>query len=79
MEIIHRVDRQFDHSTIRPNGQAQLYRTSFERGVEIVAIDLQRLATGERSARVEFAAVGAGRKIPEQGNAKTARLFHRSF
>src|SRR5437667_8053955 len=75
MKVIHRIDRNFDHCSISPHGHAQFDVKTFDGRIDVIAIHFQWFAAGERSASIELSAIGASRKIAEEGDAKLAGFF----
>ena len=70
MEIIHRLDRRGDDIAlfVHRNGDGDVQ--ALDHGVEIVDIDLQRLAGGELGAGLQDAGVGPAGEIAEHREAE---------
>ena len=66
VEIIDRADLDRDGAAVLGQRQGEAELHARQHVVEIIDIDLDRLARGERGARFELARIGAAGKIAEQ-------------
>ena len=70
MEVVHAGDGNGDGAALFVQRQSEVQLRAREHVVEVIDIDLDRLAGGERRAGFELAGICPAGEIAEQGQAK---------
>ena len=72
MQFVDVRDGNLDHPAVGRQRQAERDFESSEDVLQVVDVDAERLAFGERVARIKLTAVGAGREVAKHGDPKLA-------